>query len=131
MQGLVAVLQVHVLADHADADGAVRRLLELLDRVAPLGELGLARPDVEALGDLIVEPFGVEHERQLVDARDVHRRDHALHRHVREERDLLLQARRDRAIAATDQDVRLDADLRISRTECWVGLVLSSPAVTM
>ena len=50
-------------------------------------------------------------ERQLVDARHVDRRDHAVDRDVGEERDLALQSLRQRAIDAADQDVRLDADL--------------------
>src|SRR6185369_5832109 len=107
----VDVLELNVLADHADAHRAFGRLLELLDDSNPVAQVRLTRPDVEALRDLIVQALSVQHERQLIDARHVYCGDHAVDRDVGEQRDLFLQALSERTIAATDQDVRLNADL--------------------
>src|SRR6185369_4573976 len=111
VQRLVAVFEVNVLADHADAHRAFGRLLELLDDSNPVAQVRLTRPDVEALRDLIVQALSVQHERQLIDARHVYCGDHAVDRDVGEQRDLFLQALSERTIAATVQDVRLNADL--------------------
>src|SRR5690606_35382566 len=69
------------------------------------------RPDVEALSDLVVETFGMEDQRQIVDARDVHRRDDAAYCNVGEQRNLLFEPLVDGAVATTDQNVRLNSDL--------------------
>ena len=111
VQRFVRVPQVDVLADDADLHGAARRLLEAVHDALPRRQIRLAGPDVEALRDLLVDALGVERERQLVDARHVHRGDDAVHRDVGEERDLLLHRVGEGAIAAAQQDVGLDADL--------------------
>src|SRR6185503_480641 len=108
VERLVRVAQVDVLADHADLHRAARRLPEALDDPLPAREIGLARPEVEPLRDLLVDALGVEEDRQLVEAGDVDGGDHALHGDVREERDLLLHAPGERAIAAAEEDVGLD-----------------------
>ena len=46
-------------------------LLDPVDDLLPAGQLGRARPDVEQLGDLVVDALLVEADRHLVDARDV------------------------------------------------------------
>src|SRR5690606_10630760 len=107
----VAVLQVHVLAHHTDLHGARSRLFELAHRVAPHAELRLARPNIQPLGQLRVQAFGMQQERQLVDARCVDCRDHTLYWNVGKQRDLLLETPWNRSIAATDQNVRLDTYL--------------------
>src|SRR5690606_39135094 len=106
-----AVLQVHVLADDADLHVALAGLLEALSHSLPSRQVWRARPNVQALSDLVVQALGVEHQRELVQAAHVDRGDDAVYLHVREQRDLLFKSARNWAIAAADQDVRLDADL--------------------
>ena len=56
VQGLVALDQIDVLADHRDAHFA-RRLLDRLDDPLPLVEPRRPAPDVQELGHAIVETF--------------------------------------------------------------------------
>src|SRR6266545_4672825 len=111
VEALVALVQLDVLADDADADLAELRGLHLLDDGLPPLEARRAAPDVEQLGELVVEPLAVERERHLVDRGDVERGEHRRGVHVAEERDLVLHLPRDLAVGAAEQDVRLDADL--------------------
>ncbi len=111
VERFVRVLEVHVLADDADLDRAARRVLEAADDALPSREVRRAAPDVEPLGDELVEPLVVEHERHLVDAPDVDRADDRFDGHVREERDLLFDGARERHLRAAEEDVRLDANL--------------------
>ncbi len=68
------------------------------------------RLETEQLHDDLVEAFAVEDERHLVDRLDVLGRDDGLFLDVAEERDLRLDARRQIAIGAAEQDVGLDSD---------------------
>ena len=93
---------------------------------------GCARPDVEPLGDLLVEALGVEHERQLVDA--ARRRPRAITLSTGTLEKSAIFSFRPRAIGRSQRQIRMSGWMPISRislTECWVGLVLSSPAVAM
>ena len=62
------------------------------------------------LQDDAVDAFLAEHDRHLVDARDVLGGDHGLFVDVAEERDLALDVGRQEAIGAAEQQVGLDAD---------------------
>ena len=75
VEALVRFDQVDVLADQADLDLGLRALEPVHDAL-PAGQLGRARPDVEQLADLVVDAFGVEADRHLVDAVDVLGREH-------------------------------------------------------
>ena len=107
---LVRIDDVRVLA--ADRDPHVRlRVKRAVHQLAPRGEIGIGPVEAERVGDEPVEPAAVQHERHLVDRRDVASLDHGLARHVREERDLLANPRRQRLLRATHENIRLDSDL--------------------
>ena len=109
-QRFVGVLELGVLADHADRDFAVGRLQTLYDRLPP-SEIRLRRDgDAEVLQEFGVEAGQMVGDRRLVDRLQVARFDHRAFADVAEQRDLLLFIFRDRAIAAAEQDVRLNAD---------------------
>ncbi len=110
VQALVALGQVDVLADHADADPMLG-VLEGVDDALPGLQLRLARPDVEQLAELVVEALGVQHQRDLVDRVLVGQRHHAVAAHVGEHRQLVAGGAADRLLGAADQDVGLDPDL--------------------
>ena len=65
---------------------------------------------MQALQDDAIEPFSAEHQRHLVDARDVLGGDDRLLVHVAEQRDLPLDVLVEEAVGAAEQDVGLDAD---------------------
>ncbi len=130
VQALVALGQVDVLADDADRD-AVLRVLEGVDDPPPLLERRLAAPDVEHLADLVVEPLGPQHHRDLVDDVLVGQRDDAVGAHVGEQRQLVARALADRLLGRHTSRSGWMPISRIFITECWVGLVFSSPAVRM
>lgn len=108
VERLVAVGVVDVLADHGDRDLALR-VLDATDDVLPGGEIGGLRLKAELLADEVVKMLGVEHERHFVDRGGVGDADHAVHRHVGEERDLGALAFRDHVLGATEEHVGIDA----------------------
>ncbi len=79
---------------------------DVLPAPRSMGALG----EPEQLHDDLVEPLPVEDERHLVDRVHVLGRDDRLFLDVAEERDLRLDARRQVAIGAAEQDVGLDPD---------------------
>ena len=104
----VGVGKVDVLADEADAHRLLRRF-HARDELAPLVEVGLVLGEVQHAADVVVEPFVVEHQRDLVQRGCVDARHDALFGHVAEARDLLLQLPRDRPVGAAHDRVGLDA----------------------
>ncbi len=70
-------------------------------------------------------------QRHRIDALGVQRRDDGRGRHVAEQADLGAVRGGQRMLAAADQHVGATPSAAISRTECWVGLVFSSPAAAM
>jgi hypothetical protein len=106
-------------------------LLEALHDALPGVEVRLARPDVELLGDLLVDALGVERERQLVDAVHV---DRAITRRPATLEKSAIFSFMSASSARSQRQSRMSGWMPISRisfTECCVGLVLSSPAVAM
>ena len=71
---------------------------------------GAGRLDAEVLEHEVVDALLVERQRHLVDVVDVARRDDRLGRQAREQRDLLADVERERALGAAHQHVRRDAD---------------------
>ena len=104
----VGVGQSDVLADDADTNRE-RRILHSLDQVAPLAEVRFGVGQAQQSAHFGVEAFVVQHERDVVEARCVRRVDDRLDGNVAQRRDLLLEARIDGALAATHDDVRLNA----------------------
>ena len=108
VEGLVAVGVVDVLADHAHRHLALR-VLEAIDDVFPGREVGGLRFKTELAADDVVEALGVEHEGHFVDRRSVGDADDAVHRNVREERDLRAFAFGNHAFGAAEKKVGIDA----------------------
>ena len=106
--GEVRVGEVDVLADETDVDFLVGRA-HTVDERTPFGEVGFVLVEVQDATDVPVEPLVVQHERDLVEDLGVDRGDDPLGGHVAQLRDLLLEAGRDRPVAAADDRVGLDA----------------------
>ena len=122
----VGVGQVDVLADERDLD-LVLGLVHALQQHVPARPVDVAERQAEPPDDVRVEPFGVQHLRDVVDARRVLGGHDGLDVDVAHERDLALDRLGDVAVGAQHERVGLDADLRSAATECCVGLVFSSP----
>src|SRR6185437_6954727 len=105
----VAVEKMRVLADDGDVDLALR-LADAADDLTPAGEIGGLGGDAEMIANLLVETFGMIGLGHGIDRVDVERRNDPRLAQVAEQRDLLARARRDRPIAAAEQDVGLDAE---------------------
>src|SRR5207302_11279801 len=104
----VAVREVRVLANDRDVDLALGPADAVNDRV-PAGQIGLARLKPEMGADFAVKAFGMIGAGNRVDRVDIDRRDDARLAQIAEQRDLLAGAVRDRALAAAQQDIGLDA----------------------
>ena len=106
---LVGVGELHVLADQGDphlAGGGVGAAHHRL----PLAQVGGRRLHAEVVEHEIVDAFGAEDERHLVDVVDVVGGDHAVDREAGEEGDLAADLTVEAALGAADQGVGLDAD---------------------
>ena len=98
-----------VLANYPDAQRLGRGVHAARD-LFPVAQVNGVFRHVNAQGiaDNRVQTLTVEFDRQVIDTRDVHRRNHGVGRHVTEQRDLALETLGDRLIAATDNDVGLN-----------------------
>ena len=63
--GEIGVAQIHVLPDDRDVDG-IGRGVDAIDQIRPFAQIGLAL-DTQMLGQQVVQPLAVEHERDLID----------------------------------------------------------------
>ena len=109
MQAFVGFLQFHVLADDGDGHAALR-VFDVVDKLLPRLQLGVAGGKAQHDGDLLVQPFLIELEGQLVDVAHVDRREDGVLVHVAEEGDFAPQIGGDGFFAAAENDVGLDAD---------------------
>src|SRR6185437_3571999 len=100
---------MRVLADDGDVDLALG-LPDARDDLAPALEVGRLRLDAEMRAHLAVETFEVIGVGHVIDGVDVDRLNDAGFAHIAEQRDLAALAFRQRAVAATEQNVRLDAE---------------------
>ena len=105
----VAVLHLHVLADHRDVDLAVRVRLRG-DHLLPLGEIGRRHVEAQLVDHDLVEALLVQQHRDLVDVVGVDAGDDRALFHVGEQRDLAALLVGQRILAAAQQHVGLDAD---------------------
>ncbi len=125
--GFVGVFELGVLADDGDADLALG-IVQAVHHVFPAGQVGLRRGgDAEGVEHRLVEPDAVIGERRLVDRLQVIGGDDGVGADVAEQRDLVAFLFRDRVFGAADEHVGRRPMERSSLTECWVGLVFSSP----
>src|SRR5579864_9827233 len=100
---------MRVFADDGDIDLALRPA-NARDDVVPAAQIGRRGGDAEMLADLLIEALGVIGAGDGVDRVDVLRQDDARFLEIAEERDLLARAFRNRAVAAAEQDIGLDAE---------------------
>ena len=73
--------------------------------------MGLARPDVEELDDLLIHPFPVIDEGHLVDAGHILGGEDSGNLDIAEQGDLPLDLIGEEVLRPAQEDVRLDADL--------------------
>ena len=127
--GEVGVGQVDVLADERDHH-LLLGVVDPLQQVVPAGPVDVAEAQVEAADDVGVQALGVQHLRDVVDARRVDAGDDGLLVDVAHQRDLALDRLGDLAVGAADDGVGLDADLaqRGDRVLGGLGLELTAGA---
>src|SRR5438067_4859237 len=109
VEALVRVLVADILADDVNRE-LVDGILDPVDEIFPRLHAPLGLRQVQILQDDPIEPFGGEHERDLVDGRHVLGGDDRFFVDVAEQRDLALDVRVEEAIGPAQQDVRLNAD---------------------
>src|ERR1700691_2317982 len=107
-QRFIAVGQMGVFAHHGDGDRAFG-LTDARHDLAPARQIGVARVEAEMPAHLAVEAVGVIGHRHLVDGVDVERGDDALFPQVAKLGDLFARAFGNFAVAATQENIRLDA----------------------
>ena len=89
-QTLVSVLELHVLAHHADADFALR-ILERFEHREPAAQIARRRFQAKQAQNLLVEAFRRERHRHFINIAHVRRGNHAGFGHVAEQRDFRFQ----------------------------------------
>src|ERR1700722_4052530 len=108
-RGQVSIGQVHVLTDQGDRD-AVGRPVHPAQQVIPLAPVHVPERQAEPAHDVSIQALGVQHLRDVVNGRRVGCGDHGLLVYVAHQAYLAFQARVDRAVGASHDRIRLDAD---------------------
>ena len=108
VQGLVRFGEIGIFAGDTDGD-RVLRVFDLVNQLFPRLDIGGSGPHIEQFQDLVIKPFGVQMQGNLIDGLHVNGRNHGLHGHITEEGDLFLQIHGQRGFCAADQDIGLDA----------------------
>ena len=110
-QRFVGFGQIDILADDCDAHLAVAGMAQFFDNILPVGQVGRLGPDIQFLDHLVVKMFLVQGLGHGIDMFRIHYRDDILFGDITEQADLLFHIVRQVALAAAQQDVRLDTDL--------------------
>src|SRR6516165_4441432 len=84
--------------------------MDAVDDRLPAIEVWLGSIEAEMVAYLPVEPLQMVRDRNAIDGVDIERGDDPAVAQIAEQRDLLAGGRRDRTLAATQQDVGLDAE---------------------
>src|SRR6516164_3294264 len=84
--------------------------MDAVDNCLPAAEVGLGRIEAKMAAYLPVEPFQMVGDRNAVDRVDIERGDDPAVAQIAKQRDLLAGGRRDRALAAAQQNIGLDAE---------------------
>ena len=109
-QALVGIFVLHILADQPDFH-LILGVLQPLQHAGPAPQIAVVRRfQLHQAQDGLVDPLFGENQRHFVHRRHVPGRDHRIHVHVAEQRDLLLHFMRQRAFGAAQQHIRLNAD---------------------
>ncbi len=91
---------------------------------------GCTCPDVKKFKNLVIQPFLMEMNRNLVNAIHVLGSNNGIGGNIGEQGDFFLQACRSEAhFCPAQEDIRLNTMARNSVPLCCVGLVFTSPAV--
>ena len=102
-------MQVHVLADHRDADPA-RGRVDAAHHLQPLGEVRRAALQAQSLADAVGDLLLLQVDGDLVEGLlHIEALDDGLDRHAAEEGDLLAHLRREGQLGPADEDVWVDA----------------------
>src|SRR5674476_277087 len=109
IERLVAVTQVHILADHHNVDVALR-MLDFIHQVVPSLQIRWVRIQMQLVANQAIEALLVQHARHFVDRVHIPHRDHGPIGHIGKERYFFALFSRNWAISAADQGVRLNAN---------------------
>jgi hypothetical protein len=130
VQAFVGLLEIDILADDADFH-LILGVFEALHQLLPGLQTGRPGPDVQDLDQALVQTLLMEQQGNLVDVFHVLGGDHRLGLDVAEQGDFGLDVGdRSRSLRHNRTSGWIPM-LRSSLTLCWVGLVLTSPAVLM
>ncbi len=111
VDAFVGVLQLDVFPDDRDLD-LLFRAHDALDEFPPIAQVRRRRFQMEKLADQFVESFLVQHQRHFVDrVLHVARLDHGPGRDVAKHGKLLARLEVERLLGATQEHLRLQADL--------------------
>src|SRR5687768_10640699 len=106
----VRVVQIDVLADQRDRD-LLLRVVYAVEQVVPARPVHVPEPQVQPPYHVRVQPFGVQHLWNVVDARRIDRGHYSGFVDVTHQRDLAFHRLGDVSIGAAHDGIRLDADL--------------------
>ena len=109
-QRLVRFGEIDILADHRNVH-VVLGVHHRVDQLVPHGEIRGTGAQGELAAHDLVQPFGVQRRRDLVDRVGVERGNHCFGRDIGEERDLAPVAVGQRPVGTAHDDVGLDTDL--------------------
>jgi hypothetical protein len=127
-QGFVGLGQVDVLADEGDVH-LVLRVLQGVDQALPHRQVGRLGQDAQLVADDLVQHLVMQHGRDLVDGIGVEASITASGMTLQNS---AILRRSSAGTGRSARHSRMSGWMPISRsslTECWVGLVFSSPAV--
>ena len=101
-------MQLHILADKAD-DDALSAAVDAFEHLVPLFHIGLCGGQLQLPADDVREMMLFQHERRFIQLRDGQVLDDAVFLDVAEQRDLLEDRLLQRAVAAQNDDIGMDA----------------------
>ena len=99
----ISVVQLNVLADKTDPDNALA-VLDALDHMLPVREVGLAALDIELAADDVREMRLFEHERSLIEHGKREVLDYTVAAHVAEARDFFKDTRVGNRLVGAEND---------------------------
>jgi len=100
-------MQRDIFADQTDRDPALSFLM-FLDQLMPGGQIRLTALQLQLAANNLAKPFGLEHQRQLINGINIKVRDDTIRADIAEQRDLLPNRIIDRHFAAADKNIRLN-----------------------
>ena len=122
-------MQLHILADEAD-DDAFAAAVDAFEHLVPLLHVWLRRRQLQLPADDVREMMLFQHERRFIQLRDGQVLDDAVFLDIAEQRDLLEDRLLQRAVAAQNDDIGMDAHALqfLDRMLRRLGFVLKAAA---